>query len=139
MIPGITNIAVLPCASLPRLMEPRSLAGKTYLYKDFADLPQECLPLYGEASLERNLTNTPQTRLDEVKLTFASDERLAAYASAGHLAFLLDYADGRHYLIGSDEHAPAVEVKYENGDARSGQRYEYEISVKGLYSLIQLV
>lgn len=103
-LPGITEIRVLPAASLlPFLME-KSLAGIPIAVLDAA----AGVRFFGDATCTTEQTDEHNGRVETATLTF---DCLVDVPATGH-AYLIKQASGQWWLLGTKEQQPQVTKEY---------------------------
>lgn len=117
-LPGITEIRVLPAASLlPFLME-KSLAGIPVAVLDAA----AGVRFFGDATCTTEQTDDHNGRLETATLTFGC---LAEVPATGY-AYLVKQASGQWWLLGTKELQPQVTKEYST--SAPGEKSVYTIT-----------
>lgn len=103
-LPGITEIRMLPAASLPPFLMEKSLAGIPIAVLDAA----ESVRFYGQPTCPTEQGDDHNGRLETATLTFSC---LQAIPAVGY-AFLVRQASGQWWLLGTKELQPQVTKEY---------------------------
>ncbi|MBQ3325481.1 MAG: hypothetical protein IJM66_11580 [Muribaculaceae bacterium] len=127
-LPGITEIRVLPAASLlPFLME-KSLAGIPIAVLDAA----ADVRFFGDASCVTEQVDDHNGRLETATLTFSC---LVEVPATGH-AYLIRQASGQWWLLGTKELQPQVTKEYSTSAPGEKSVYTVTATLKAQKALL---
>ena len=133
-LPGIKKIGFVECSKLaPQLMN-KSIAGLPIS----VDSPVTDIPFTGDASCDAS--NAPQNngRLEKSTVSFITTMELP---TNDNLAFVVECANGRKYIIGRKEAPfPLVSVTRKSGTPGGDASSNYvEVSLSQIKSLLEVI